>query len=161
LYKVDCGRAGLVQVVHVDRIRKAKSQILSGEIVQENSSSPTEILMEDDSSGEQHIAIGEEQGDTENTVDANVGQSGRVRKKPVWSKDYVFKINTLSISRSSKSSQKAILVCPLCRTEVNLDEFCKHVLLCTGSRLKCPKCLIVTSLDIYKLNMKKRRPLMR
>jgi hypothetical protein len=31
LYKVDCGYGGSIQIIHIDRIKKAKEQVLKGE----------------------------------------------------------------------------------------------------------------------------------
>ena len=41
LYKVNCGRSGSAQVIHTDRLRKVRPQVLLGELNTNNSDSMT------------------------------------------------------------------------------------------------------------------------
>lgn len=80
LYKVDCGRNRSEQVIHCDRIRKCKSQVLPNE--------PDIYTNEDVSNiGETDIMTDEHDDGTD-----DISSHGRKRKKSIWSKDYLFSI---------------------------------------------------------------------
>ena len=74
LYKVNCGREGQVQVIHCDRLRKAKQQVLARE---------DNIVVEDVNLSESLPSI----HDSGYKVDFS--KEKRVRKKPEWMKDYI------------------------------------------------------------------------
>jgi len=76
LYKVDCGRANTIQVIHCDRLKKARSQILTGETEAESHTPETEEEITDEQENNQHEEI------------ETTGQ--RKRHKPAWHYDYVF-----------------------------------------------------------------------
>ena len=75
LYKVNCGREGMVQVIHCDRLRKAKQQLLTGETDQVE------------------VSIGEEEAtidiNNDKEYEVDFRQSRRIKRKPDWLKDYV------------------------------------------------------------------------
>ncbi|CAC5365287.1 unnamed protein product [Mytilus coruscus] len=87
-YTVDCGRKGVGQVIHVDRMRPCTQQILRGEnLVDEQSPEKT---------GELELEIHEEEViidslplvDVEDHEDVDNDRPRRVRKPPSWMKDY-------------------------------------------------------------------------
>ena len=92
LYKVNCGYNKTEQVIHCDRIWLCKQQILRGETDLINN----ETLADDSSSNDDFHSVNEDNMVEINDVpDVNVEQndysdSKRIRRKPVWAKDYVF-----------------------------------------------------------------------
>ena len=164
LYKVNCGRNGSVQVIHCNRIRAHKGQILRDE----NIAVPCELNHEaniDDDQSDQKATEGvvnppksdnEAEIDmTENEVEeSNVG-SRRQRKKPAWAKDYVFSCrNTMAKTKTTPRAQapstsKAqtvpiaapLPICPVCKETVGKSEnFEKHLVECYKGRPQCSTC---------------------
>ena len=99
LYKVNCGRNGLDQPVHCNRIRARKSQLLRGEIMTENIGPHNEENLGAGQTGQGNtenietppIPDNEAEIDIiENEVDEPDTGLRRKRRKPVWAKDYVF-----------------------------------------------------------------------
>ena len=92
-YKINCGRKGKPQVIHVDRIRKKYPQNLPVEESEQiesyeetvakddlpNESMKTDKAMEFDSNKEISDKVG---------VDSEVQKSGRQKPKPTWLADY-------------------------------------------------------------------------
>ena len=70
--KVNCGREGQVQVIHCDRLRKAKQQVLAREdnIVVEDLCEPLPSMQD-------------------NEYEVDFSKEKRVRRKPEWMKDYI------------------------------------------------------------------------
>ena len=56
LYRVDCGRDHKVQIIHCDRIRLAKQQVLAHEKPFEGHSVETEVFSEDEISSQREEA---------------------------------------------------------------------------------------------------------
>ena len=74
LYKVNCGREGQVQVIHCDRLRKAKQQVLARE---------DNIVVED-------VGLSEPLPSMHNGgYEVDFSKEKRVRRKPEWMKDYI------------------------------------------------------------------------
>ena len=77
LYKVNCGREGLVQVIHCDRLRKARQQVLAREdyvyVAQENTNISDLLSSMTD--------------DKEYEIDFT--KQKRMRRKPKWMKNYI------------------------------------------------------------------------
>ena len=146
LYKVDCGRAGSIQVIHVDRLRKVREQVLTGENFTDISGFPTEETTDTDEDTVDAVV----DDDSDNT-DIDYSSRGRERRKPAWYKDYV-----LSIFRSDMSKKmidKPPVICPICNEELGDEkQFEKHVLMCARKRQFC---------DICKISFKKKEYLAR
>ena len=72
LYKINCGRESQVQVIHCDRLRKAKQQVLAREnnIVVEDLCEPLPSMQD-------------------NEYEVDFSKEKRVRRKPEWMKDYI------------------------------------------------------------------------
>ena len=140
LYKVDCGRNGLVQLVHIDRIKKAKKQKFTDEsdILASPGVEP-EILIPDEAG----IEV-EGSDDIEKEVVTH-SRFGRAHKKPVWMNDYVCSIfrekrampQTKTTPRK-REVEKAI--CPLCKDDVRGQNWKEHLLKCADSRHMCDHC---------------------
>lgn len=89
-YKVDCGQRGKPQVVHVDRLRLKRDQVLREEVVEEASSQ-----VETNQSATSNVkadVISDEGSETDEVDnDVNLGATGgsRIRRQPKWLQDYV------------------------------------------------------------------------
>ena len=80
-YKVDCGRSGKPQVIHVDRMRRRYPQTLQGETPDDERTAPED---EPEPLGEEV----EEAHELSNHSDAD-DIPVRRRRKPQWMEDYV------------------------------------------------------------------------
>ena len=74
LYKVNCGREGQVQVIHCDRLRKAKQQVLARE----------DNIVEEDEGLSEPLPSMHNGG-----YEVDFSKEKRVRRKPEWMKDYI------------------------------------------------------------------------
>lgn len=128
LYKVNCGRSGSTSVIHCDRMRKAKEQVLAGEVFD----------------GDQTTVENELSSDDEGRVQDDEYQQGivsdhkRIRRNPVWTKDYI-----LSSCRSTELVLK--------------DNFTDHVVNCSVNRLDCDECEATFKRKMYLDKHKKRK----
>ena len=92
-YKINCGRKGKPQVIHVDRIRKKYPQNLPGE-ENEQIESYEETVAKDDIRNESMKTEKATAFDSNKEISDNVGvdneaqKSGRQKRKPAWLADY-------------------------------------------------------------------------
>jgi hypothetical protein len=92
-YKINCGRKGKPQVIHVDRIRKKYSQNLPGE-ESEQIESFEKTVAKDDLPNESMKTEKAKEFDSNKKISDNVGvdsevqKSGRQKRKPAWLVDY-------------------------------------------------------------------------
>jgi hypothetical protein len=92
-YKINCGRKGKPQVIHVDRIRKKYSQNLPEE-ESEQIESHEETVAKDDIPNESMKTDKTMEFDSNQEISDNVGvdneaqKSGRKKRKPAWLADY-------------------------------------------------------------------------
>jgi hypothetical protein len=92
-YKINCGRKGNPQVIHVDRIRKKYPQNLPGE-ENEQIESYEETVAKDDIRNESMKTDKATEFDSSKEISDNVGvdneaqKSGRQKRKPAWLADY-------------------------------------------------------------------------
>lgn len=141
LYKVNCGRNGTVQVIHCNRIRSCKQQILRNEteLLQDGASNAVDdnvhdqvdrngnTLRNDDEPESQSPMLIEPEVLSEND-DEQSAFSGRKRKKPVWAKDYVFycrsaMAKTKTTPRSQTAGQATPRpICPVCHEAIAAHE---------------------------------------
>jgi hypothetical protein len=88
-YKINCGRKGKPQVIHVDRIRKKYPQNLPGE-ENEQIESYEETVAKDDIRNESMKTDKATEFDSSKEISDNVGvdneaqKSGRQKRKPAW-----------------------------------------------------------------------------
>ena len=99
LYKVNCGRNGLDQPIHCNRIRARKSQLLRGEIMTENIGPHSEENLGAGQTGQKNTDNVETPPTPDSkaeidTIESEVDEPDtglrRKRRKPVGAKDYVF-----------------------------------------------------------------------
>ena len=57
LYKVNCVRSGTWSIIHGDRMRKARKQVLAGEVIEDDEaiSLEDELLLEDERVGKKSL----------------------------------------------------------------------------------------------------------
>ena len=96
LYKVTCGRSGSAQVIHIDRMRKAHSQVLSQE-EQPERQEETGSMDQSEGEGAEEDNLPETEVDyqehSETEQEVPVSRFGRKRQKPAWAKDYTFAVS--------------------------------------------------------------------
>ena len=124
LFKVDCGRSGSIQVIHVNRLRKAREQLLRGENTEIEHVLPFEHVSDISGDGVQ---------------ETNDNLSIRNRKKPAWHHDYLFSISRSEMAKTKTTKRLVKQICPLCKVEVD-EEYDKHMVECAKSRVKCDTC---------------------
>ena len=74
LYEVNCGRYGCTQVIHVDRIRKAKHQFLLGEEEEVG-----QYDLEREAPQKEH-----DEYEEDDYLSEEVNRPRRIRRKPAW-----------------------------------------------------------------------------
>ena len=156
LYKVDCGRSGSVQVIHTDRMRKIKSQVLRGENlylpVQTGSSDEANFKNSDI----EKIGEGKQEED-----EVQYSARGRKVRKPEWLKEYVFSIcrckmaKTKQTPRTRPATPATKVICPVHKDYIPDGEtFEEHVLGCakenSAKMVKCDVCDRTFKKDAYR-----------
>ena len=88
LYKINCGRESQVQVIHCDRLRKAKQQVLAREdnIVVEDLCEPLPSMQD-------------------NEYEVDFSKEKRVRRKPEWMKDYILSAEDRSVAEVKEAKR--------------------------------------------------------
>ena len=127
LYKVNCGREGLMQVIHCDRLRKARQQVLVREdyIAQENAGISQSLPSMTD----------------EKEFEVDFTLQKRVRRKQEWMKDYILFISRNNMVKNKNTPRKASYICGICQeTFQSRNIFKYHVLTCTMKELGCDIC---------------------
>ncbi|XP_045165454.2 uncharacterized protein LOC123529264 [Mercenaria mercenaria] len=134
IYKVDCGRSKTPQVIHCDRMRKAKDQLLTGEepnTNNDNIENESEMVLE---SSEAENVVAEDE------IEEEVSEGKRTRRKPVWMNDYVLSIFRNNMVKT-KMTKRLPVICPLCNDMVTANEDCNHhLLMCAGKGFRCETC---------------------
>ena len=128
LYRVDCGRDHKTQIIHCDRMKLAKQQVLAYENPFEEHSVETEVFSEDEVSSQS-----EEASPDENST------GKRLRKKPVWSKDYYLYYFRLDMPLT-KTTPRKYSQCVICKELVHREELQSHMLECVANRHECDEC---------------------
>lgn len=137
LYVVNCGRNGTHQVIHVNRLKLARSQLLSGEVEINDSTEnekSAEIEMPNDliNTEEKEIEI----------VTEDFSRFGRQRQKPVWLKDYVSSLCRKKMPPLKTTPRKDIRpLCHYCKEHIGPEEsFGTHMEICYNKRFQCDSC---------------------
>ena len=132
LYKVNCGRNNAEQIIHCDRIKLCRQQVLRGELEQsdivgheeghahepENNDEPEADRHNETDEVEKLESAHQPVVDTDRDYES---ESKRVRRKPVWAKDYVFScrmVNTKQTKRKDNSlpmSEETKTRCSWCK----------------------------------------------
>ena len=144
-----CGREGTIQVVHSDRLRRAKSQVLTGE-------DTGEVSVQDRSRNE---LMDTENDDPEHEID--IGKEKRVRRKPDWMKDYILSISRHNMAKTKNTPRKQNnpgFICGSCKdTFSNRNDFKYHILTCMIKEFGCEICKKTFNKQFfYDLHMKKK-----
>ena len=146
LYKVNCGRLGSIQVIHCDRMRKAKSQLLLGEDIDQcTNEHESETYPDTDNVFEENASAPDE-----------VSDGKRVRRKPTWTKDY-FMYTCRSMMPQTKTTPRKHALCPVCKELIVKEDFAKHVVDCSVNRVECEKCGVTFKKQIYLIKHQKRQ----
>lgn len=129
LYKVNCGRSGTWSIIHCDRMRKARKQVLAGEVIEDDEaiSLEDELLLEDKAYPEYDY------------LPTEVSSGKRVRRKPFWIKDYYLSRCRLTMPKT-KTTERKHCICAMCKELVDKDTFKEHLVKCATSRLECEHC---------------------
>lgn len=129
LYKVNCGRSGTWSIIHCDRMRKARKQVLAGEVIEDDEAVglEDELLLEDEAYPEY------------DNLPTEVSSGKRVRRKPVWTKDYYLSRCRLAMPKT-KTTERKHCICAMCKELVDKDTFKDHLVKCATSRLECEHC---------------------
>ena len=142
LYVVDCGRNGTHQVIHIDRLKKAKPQTLANEV--EDNNVPDTIP---DVSGMQSESASshdeEEEGD--NIEHDDYSRFGRKRRKPVWLQDFVSSLFSKNMPNLKTTPRKQRDICPVCKLTIEGESFGEHMDRCVKERHQCTICGILCS----------------
>ena len=129
LYKVNCGRSGTWSIIHCDRMRKARKQVLAGEVLEDDEA----ISLEEE------LPLEEEALPEYEDLPTEVSSGKRVRRKPVWTKDYYLSRCRLSMPQT-KTTPRKHCICAVCKELVDRDTFTDHLVKCATSRLECEQC---------------------
>ncbi|MCG8044654.1 MAG: DDE-type integrase/transposase/recombinase, partial [Candidatus Thiodiazotropha endolucinida] len=128
LYKVNCGRNKSPQIIHCDRMKSCKGQILRNEEL---------VDMETVQNSEVSHTEMSETGNESELQEASEGK--RIRRKPFWTKDYVLSTFSSDMAKE-KTTERKYAVCPACRELVKKDSFTNHLLKCSVEREECTEC---------------------
>ena len=139
LYKVNCGRDGVPQIIHVDRIRKAVKQ---PPFTDESDASGMPFVQEEIS-----LSPVEMPENTEEEIDDHEALTrsrfGRERRRPLWLDDYISSLfSTMPpLKTTPRKRHEKGCICPICKTAVGVyQNFQEHVLRCYEQRQKCTSC---------------------
>ena len=140
LFKINCGRFGSAEIIHLDRIRKASDQVLPGE------------LIEHDMLDLETEAIPLEQDDLydhESSLETE-GRPRREIRKPAWLTDYICSLFRSDMAGQRKGPKIKVtprkhsvpgFICDYCKVHLGtLMAYKKHVLECLESRFWCDTC---------------------
>jgi len=122
LYKVDCGREQADQVVHCDRLRKCKSQVLNNETNTENELANVDHVVPEEI--------------------VKTSRSGRTIREPVWAKDYEHVFTIFRMPNTKGTERNRTVTCPICKEDIRSEDFASHVMRCNKGtpRLPCSYC---------------------
>ena len=155
LYKVNCGRNNAEQIIHCDRVKLCRQQVLRGELEQsdiegheeghahgpENNDEPEADRDNEIDEVEELESAHQPVMDTDRDYESD---RKRVRRKPVWAKDYVFScrmVNTKVTPRKHNMADKAKTRCTWCKGLFEEgDQYEQHMIKCYRNRRTCHAC---------------------
>ena len=146
LYKVNCGQNRTDQIIHCDRIKRCREQILRGEAEQTDLDPHSDDSNHNNDPIDEHEPVTEDESETEIEQNEDSGNCN-VRKRPFWAKDYVFfcrMVNTKQTPRKMNPSDKtppAKTKCTWCKGLFEKGQkFEQHMVTCYRSRWDCHTC---------------------
>ena len=160
LLKINCGRNGTLSVIHIDRVRKVRTQNLPREIEVTALSEPEELNVEP---SDIHAVERTESESDSNDQEAFVEtRSKRVVRRPRWLRDYVSALSVCRTMNTKKTPRKRA-ACPNCKKDVKLEDYIKHVQECRQTKpptvITCSVCKAPFSKQAYmKKHMKRFHP---
>lgn len=142
LYKVNCGYNRTEQVIHCDRIRLCKQQILRDE----TDLIDNETMVDNSSNDDFHSVNEDNMAEINHMPDVNVEQnddsdSKRIRRKPVWTKDYVFSVRDMpnlkktptksgmtgAAGKMNDPSNPANIICSFCLEPIKMERHLRNI----------------------------------
>ena len=143
LLKINCGRNGTIQTVHIDRVRKIRKQILLRETEALDLSDPEQAQAElvdaqpepSDAQIEQ-IELSENADNDEPFIET---RHKRVIRKPRWMGAYLSVFSIFREMPNTKQTKRKQATCPNCRKDVQLEKFMDHVKECRKTSTEEPK----------------------
>ena len=122
-------------------MKLAKSQALLGEEIlrADMPQDAAETKDEDYSQDDEYFSEQEAELRTEEFDEQGVTEGKRVRRKPVWAKDYIFSVCRLDMP-NLKTTERKYQWCHSCREMVPKETFSNHLLLCAKNRKSCDEC---------------------
>lgn len=141
LYKVNCGKSQTTQVIHCDRMRKAKNQALTNEIYFDSIDDINDTNKPDRENEDITLENTEDKSLDDDRYEIDEYESGkRTRRKPIWMTDYVCSIFRDTMAEAQKT-KKIPCICPLCNDVVTpAEDYTNHLLRCAGQRYTCETC---------------------
>ena len=123
-----------MQVIHLERIRKARDQTLVGE-----DTGQYDLISKDEMPATERNEFEEEACFQEET-----GRPKRNIRKPAWLDDYVSSVFRSDMPKTKVTPRKAStpgLICPVCKVRLaDREEFSEHVFHCASLRHRCETC---------------------
>lgn len=144
LYIVDCGRNGTHQVIHIDRIKKAKSQTLTDDTEDNhlpNVNIPSKIDLQTEVVNSPEI---EEEEEEDIAEQGSYSKYGRQRHKPIWLQDYVSSIFRENMPNLKITPRKRD-ICLVCKLTIQGESFGDHMAKCVEKHHQCSYCGIICS----------------
>ena len=154
LYKVNCGRNNAEQIIHCDRIKLCRQQVLRGELEQSDIEGHEGHAHEPENNDEPEADRDNEIDEVEELESAHQpvmdidrdyeSDRKRVRRTPVWAKDYVFScrmVNTKVTPRKHNMADKTKTRCTWCKGLFEEgDQYEQHIIKCYRNRWTCHAC---------------------
>ena len=151
LYKVNCGRNNAEQIIHCDRIKLCRQQVLRGELEQPDTDGHEEGHVHEPENNDEPEADRDEVEELESAHQSVMdtdrdyeSDRKRVRRKPVWAKDYVFScrmVNTKVTPRKHNMADKTKTRCTWCKGLFEEgDQYEQHIIKCYRNRWTCHAC---------------------
>ncbi len=156
-------------IIHCDRMRRAKEQLLTGEntgreIPADESEVPSDNEVRQTISEDELVVLDPEvrQTTSEDELDHEelqheVRPSKRQIRKPIWTKDYYLSTCRLKMPLTKTTPRKRC-TCPVCKETIPMEQFIRHVTNCPEARQKCTEagCSSTFKKTSYMLKHRKR-----
>ena len=154
LLKINCGRNGTLSVIHIDRVRKVRTQNLLREIEVTALSEQEDLNVEP--SDIHAVARIESESDSNDQGAFVETMSKRVVRRPRWLRDYVSAHSVCRTMNTKKTKEKGYLSC---KKDVKLEDYIKHVQECRQARaptvITCSVCKVQLGKDQEKAQSEK------
>ena len=153
LYKVNCGQFASLQVIHVNRLKKARKQVLFEPNDRSNFDTDQQNINDNESISD-FISDNDQTQDDDENDEVLTSKFGRRIKKPSYLKDYVCSICRMASCSKDKSTK---VVCAVCKMSLALPQYEEHILKCIAERPRCDICGKTLKKEYYAKLHKKRQ----